>query len=297
MSFFRSFLVAIACFMLMLGGRFAYELRYADRTGYVSRGYSNWYDFDFGKKNYASGKLGISRTKKMGEPQLSLPPAGSEKYEKIASIVQETFNFDKDYKELQNTVEQNEGVVQYESASGLKGQRQIHLGIGVPPEKFDVFIENTQKIATLTQISVVKNDKTSEYQNLRARRATLEQARTALAEMRNLNATLNERLSLEARYNEVESQIQDLGVSLGEFDTQNEFYTVKLSMREIRTAAKPSTARMVWNSFSGALKWTLEVYFFLSLGLFAFAATIFISVILGKGFINLMKLGTKKVEG
>jgi hypothetical protein len=62
------------------------------------------------------------------------------------------------------------GVTQLERASGLTGFRTLHLGIGVPPDRFDGFITAIRAIGRTAQIEIVKNDKTNEYLQLRARR-------------------------------------------------------------------------------------------------------------------------------
>lgn len=200
--------------------------------------------FEMARKNYASAKQAA---------QPSAAPIESQKYEKIGSLAQVSREFDADRKRTFDLIASNGGIVQQERAVGQKGSRLLQLGIGVPPEKFDAFIEAAREIGTGVSIDIVKNDKTNEYLQLRARRETLDKARTALEELRASGGSLDERVTVQNRLTEIEQQIQDLGVSLGEFDTQNELCTVKLSIREKFEAAPWSVGKRAFQALQLAL--------------------------------------------
>jgi Domain of unknown function (DUF4349) len=174
------------------------------------------------RKNYASAKLIASG-----------PPIGdSQKYEKIASVAQMSDNFDADRRLIEGHIPEYGGVTQLEHASGLTGFRTLHLGIGVPPDRFDGFVTAIRAIGRTAQIEIVKNDKTNEYLQLRAKRTTLDKARAALEVLKEQGGSTDERMKVQNRLTEIEQQIQDLAVSLGDFDSQNELCTVKLTLRE-----------------------------------------------------------------
>jgi len=178
--------------------------------------------FENSRKNYASVK----------QAQQSPGIANSQKYEKIASISQLTQSFDADRKRVETAIADHGGTIQLERASGLAGSRILHLGIGVPPEKFDPFIDAVRAAGRTYQIEIVKNDKTNEYLQLRAKRTTLEKARAALETLKEQGGSTDERVKVQNRLTEIEQQIQDLGVELGDFDNQNELCTVKLTLAE-----------------------------------------------------------------
>jgi hypothetical protein len=63
---------------------------------------------------------------------------------------------------------------------------------------------------------------------------------------------------VQNRLTEIEERTQELGVSLGEFDSQNELCTVKLTLIETTAAAPTSWGRRIidaleWASFRYAL--------------------------------------------
>lgn len=216
--------------------------------------------FEMARKNYASQKLsgGV------------IAPGDAEKYEKIATIGQSTSKFDADRAKVDALIASSGGLTQYEQQQGLAGRRTLQLGIGVPPARFDFFIEEARKIAKVTYLAIVKTDKTNEYRQLRAKRESLEKALKALTEMAGAGGSVDERLKVQARLGEIEEKIQNLGVSLGDFNAENEFCTVKLTLAEIAAPLSPSqVARAL-----GAFFWALEHFFFLAVGLLvlAFAA-------------------------
>jgi hypothetical protein len=66
----------------------------------------------------------------------------------------------------------------------------------------------------------------------------------------------DERVKVHNRLIEIEQQIQDLGVALGDFDSQNELCTVKLSLREYVRPAPASLRRRLF----AAAQWTASVF-------------------------------------
>jgi hypothetical protein len=57
---------------------------------------------------------------------------------------------------------------------------------------------------------------------------------------------------VQNRLTEIEERIQELGVELGEFDSQNELCTVKLTLRETARAVSGSWSRRIID----AVEWT-----------------------------------------
>lgn len=222
--------------------------------------YPSSISFEMARKNYASQQLGGG----------VIAPGDAQKYEKVATIGQSTSKFDADRAKVDALIASSGGLTQYEQQQGLAGHRTLQLGIGVPPAKFDLFIEEARKIAKLTSLTIVKTDKTNEYRQLRAKRETLEKALKALTDMAGAGGSVDERLKVQARLTEIEEKIQDLGVSLGDFNAENEFCTVKLTLVEIEPALSPSAAARALRAFL----WALEHFIFVAVGFFllAFAA-------------------------
>lgn len=249
-AFRRAALLALLPFMALFVAKFAI----GDGAGLAPG--TGWYNasasFETGRKNYASEKQSGG----------TIAPGDFQKYEKVATIGETTSNFDADRAKAQALIVAVGGLTQYEQQQGLAGHRILQLGIGVPPAKFDSFIEDVRKIAAPTYLAIVKTDKTNDYRQLRARRETLEKTRKALMEMAGSGGSIDERLKVQAQLTEVEEKIQNLGVSLGDFNAENEFCTVKLTLAE--SAAVPASTLTV--RLLKAFAWAAEYFFFIAGG-------------------------------
>ena len=223
--------------------------REVDRTVTGSEQSQQESAFTNARKNYASAKM-----EAVGPA--TQPIGNSQKYEKIASLTQRSTAFDSDRARVEAGIMAHQGIVQVERGSGLKGKRVLHMGIGVPPEKFDSFIEAMRGIGATALIATVKNDKTNEYLQLRAKRASLEKTRTALDALQGSGGSVDERIHVQNELTTVEEKIQELGVSLGDFDSQNELCTVKLTLEEAKAPRPAQLLPMV----VAALAWAALVY-------------------------------------
>lgn len=226
--------------------------------------------FETNRRNYATSKKfdGLA-----AGPQ-GQPIGDSQKYEKIGSLAQVSNDYDADRRRFDALIGESGAIVQLERTTGLKGYRTAHLGIGVPPDRFDGFVDKAREIGRNVDIEIVKNDKTTEYLQLKAKRATLEKARTALEELKSGGGSTTERVAVQSRLTEIEQQIQELGVSLGEFDSENELCTVKLQLRERAAPVPASMGRMALRAFQGAI----GDYAYLGFGLLCLAAAAWIGL-------------------
>jgi hypothetical protein len=221
------------------------------------------------KLNYASEKFRVQR----GES--AEPLSVDQKYEKVASVVSKTNAFDEDEKSVRGLTKTHNALIQFEQSTGLPGSRHVELTIGVPPDRFDAMVAELQRIGELSSIRVDKTDKTNEYKELKAKRASLEKTREALSSLKSKGGRIEEFTNLENRILEIDEQIQETGVKLGDYDQENEFCTVKLSLVE-KGAARPGISfrhRLVV-----ALVWTIRYYTIL-LGLLFFGAALTLLVV------------------
>lgn len=223
------------------------------------------------KGNYASEKL---------EVQYGDTAAYSvdQKYEKVASVVSKTNAFEEDEKTVRQLTNKYNALIQFEQSSGLPGSRRVDLAIGVPPDRFDPMVAELKGIGELSSIRIDKTDKTSEYKELKAKRASLEKTRDALISLKSKGGRIDEFTNLENRILEIDEEIQSTGVKLGDYDQENEFCTVKLSLAEKGAAAPGISFR---HRFIVALAWTIRYYtILLALLFFGAALTLLVVVIL-----------------
>jgi len=246
----------IGLFILM----FVFRLIYGYRTVTETAPTEVFMNFESGmdlntRKNYASMKY------KVGAAQS--PIRADQKYEKTADIRTYSTKFDMDEASIRDKVKNFDGLIQFEDKSGNSGYRKLDLIIGVPPEHFDSIYQNLVKIGKVQAKQITKTDKTNEYKELNAKKTSLEKIRESLIALKEKGGKIEEFMQLENRILEIEQQLQELGVSLGYFDDENEFCTVKVVLSEGQELKISLTQRI-----KVALEWTIQYYLMLMAGLF-----------------------------
>ncbi len=199
------------------------------------------------RKNYATKRHSVA----LGQA----PMLVDQKYEKIADIQSTSTVFDRDEDQLRKYVADYNGLIQFENKNGNSGYRSLNLTIGVPPEHFDAIYQQLIQIGTIQAKQITKKDKTNEYKELRAKKLSLEKIRTSLIDLKAEGGRIEEYIQLENRILEIEQQLQALGVSLGNFDEENEFCTVKFSLTERKVTHTGLSQRII-----SAFLWTLSTY-------------------------------------
>ncbi|MFN8365747.1 MAG: DUF4349 domain-containing protein [Candidatus Kapaibacterium sp.] len=223
------------------------------------------------RKNYASEKFVMK-----DDIAAISNNAANQKFEKTATVKSKTSEFEQDELKIKEQVKQFQSVIQYEQNLGQKGNRQIHLLIGVPPTLFDSFYVEIQKIAVIKATQITKVDKTNEYRQLNAKKISIEKTLQSLNELKTKGGQISDFVQLNDKILEVEEKLQELGVELGNFDTENEFCTVKLSLYEGTAEKGISFIHRV----KIALEWTIKYY---AITLFTFlcvAITVFVLLLI-----------------
>ena len=254
---------------------FAFRLLY----GYIEadNNYRNDYSDNFFssidnlRKNYASEKMAMK-----GDIQVASNIASNQKFEKTASIKTKTSEFEKDEQTLKRSVKKFNAVIQYEQNLGQKGNRQIHLLIGVNPTLFDSLYIDLQKIAVIKATEITKVDKTNEYKQLNAKKTSIEKTLQNLNDLKSKGGQIADFVALNDKILEIEAKAQELGVELGNFDAENEFCTVKFSMYEGATEKNVSFIHRL----KIALQWTIKYFAIFVFSLLGVSLTIFILLLI-----------------
>ena len=254
---------------------FAFRLLY----GFVAMDNNNSSDYsdnffssiDNLRKNYASEKIAMK-----GDVQVSSNIASNQKFEKTASIKTKTSEFEKDEKLLKAKAKSYTAVIQYEQNLGQKGNRQIHLLIGVNPTLFDSLYNDLQKIGFIKATEITKVDKTNEYRKLNAKKTSIEKTLQSLNDLKTKGGQIADFVALNDKILEIEAKAQELGVELGNFDSENEFCTVKLSMYEGATEKNVS----FMHRFKVALEWTVKYFAIIAVTILVLTLTIFVLLLI-----------------
>lgn len=220
-----------------------------------SEAYAGAYDYFSSlnlRKNYATE----NQIKQISTQPQAENPFAAQKYEKTATVSAGSSRFDADDSLIRKVTDSFSGTIQYEKSMGKKGSRELHLSIGVKPTSFDSFYKAVQAVGTISSMMITKVDKTNEYRQLNAKKASLEKNLASLNELRNKSGAISDYISLHDKIREVETQLQELGVDLGNFNTENEFCTLHFSLFEGHERKTVSFFHRV----KIALEWTLKYY-------------------------------------
>lgn len=222
------------------------------------------------RKNYASKKYQANASGSQMNTQVD------QKYEKVAEIRTKSSKFEAEEKSVRGKVSGFNALIQFEQKSGNKGRRKLDLLIGVPPQNFDSLYHHLTKIGKVQAKQITKKDKTNEYKELNAKQKSLQKIRASLIELKSKQGKINEYVELENRILNIEQQLQELGVSLGDFDNENEFCTIKFSLLEGKEVKIGILQRV-----KVALEWTVKMYLRMITALFfiTLAAYFFVVII------------------
>lgn len=249
-------LYLLAIFFIMFLFRLGYGYsKYPDNedmsSDYVSASFS---DDSRGYRNIASSKYEYKKGGGNNSPQMI---SVDQKYEKTANMGCKSTDFDEDEKTIRQTIKDNNSIIQFQQKSGNEGNRILYLQIGVQPDLFDTFIDIIKESQKVLSFNVTKKDKTNEYRELNSKIKTLQATRASLVELKSKGGKIQEFIDLENRILSIDEQLQQLGVMMGSFDTENEFCTVNISLHEGKVR-KIS----IYQRVKVALEWTIKYYFF-----------------------------------
>lgn len=272
----KTFFRLVLLFLLMFIFRLIYGFISHPNNQVINQNdFSNQYVNNSGYSNIASAKYKIKRGNSSAPEVISV----DQKYEKTANLACQTNDFDKDEKQIRSTIEEENAIIQFQQKSGQAGNQKLFMQIGVQPDRFDAFIEKIKSKQNLVDFNVSKKDKTNEYRELNSKIKTLQATRTSLIELKKISGKIEEYINLENRILSIDEELQQLGVKIGSFDTENEFCTVNISLKDGMKTTKISFIHRV----KVALEWTIKYYLRLVIALaFALAAAFLLLLIIDK---------------
>ncbi|MDH4262083.1 MAG: DUF4349 domain-containing protein [Spirochaetia bacterium] len=278
----KGLLIGLVVFVLMFIFRLIYSYVATDKINENSIRKFELLDESgsmYQKKNIASKKIKYKENE-------SSSKSIDQKYEKVANIDTQSKDIETDEKKVRDIINTSGSVIQYENSSGLKNRhnRVIKIAAGVPPEKFDEQIDEFKKIGTTLLLTINKNDKTNEYKDLQAKKESLLKIRNSLTNLKNKGGKIDEFINLENRILEIEKEIQTLGINLGEYDSENEFCTILLTMYENKSSSNVHFIHHI----KVALEWTIKYFFLMSLSFIFLYLLLYFGFPLLEKYMNLL---------
>lgn len=266
----RYMFILCGAFLLVFLLRCAYEVYFSGNDIIMNYGYSNgelYFESSMGRQmsNVASAK--ITQQDNSGQ-NITI----DQKYEKTANLSAVTSDFQQDNQQLRTSIENCEAVIQMENLRGLPGDRLLSVTVGVMPQRFDELVGYMQELGTLKSFTVNKVDKTSEFNYLLAEVETLKMTRDAYASIKEKGGNIQDLLLLEEKILEVEKSMQELGVNLGAYASENSFCTVNLTLQE--SLSQQLSIRFLLTCAKNSFFWTLAAFALVMICVFGLMAAV-----------------------
>ncbi len=199
-------------------------------------------------------------------------------YEKYAQISAGTAEFETDEVRLRAILADYKTVVFNERSAGIAPARRLLLEVGVPPEEFDAVVERLQKVGHLDSISVQRRDRTGEFRKLNAQRQSLQKHLEAIKQLRGkTNAAFDDQLRLEQKVQEIEKELQTMGVQLGDLLGKESYYQVYITLSEYQPGSRLDRTYTIPQRMADAFIWAAARWLALAAGI-ALVAGSFVSI-------------------
>lgn len=209
---------------------------------------------------------------------------------RTASLTLGTQDFEQDLEQLQAYCKDSGGWVSYVSQSGDadKVNRRASLTLRIPVEKLDELLAGAEGYGRVISRTETAEDVTESYQDTAARLATQQAKMERLQALMNDTASLSDLLELESAIADTQYTIDSLQSRLNSTDSQVNYATVDVSLREesaaeaVTTREKSLGERVLaglqtgWETFAGFMK---DMVVFLSAALPYLAAVAILTII------------------
>lgn len=209
---------------------------------------------------------------------------------RTASLTLGTQDFEQDLEQLQAYCKDSGGWVSYVSQSGDadKANRRASLTLRIPVEKLDELLAGAEGYGRVISRTETAEDVTESYQDTAARLATQQAKMERLQALMSDTASLSDLLELESAIADTQYTIDSLQSRLNSTDSQVNYATVDVSLREesaaeaVTTREKSLGERVLaglqtgWETFAGFMK---DMVVFLSAALPYLAAVAILTII------------------
>lgn len=188
-------------------------------------------------------------------------------YERSGQLALATDAFDDDEAQIQSAVTVHQALVLNEESSGLVRERRLVLELGIRPDRFDALMNQLRGIGHLESVSVQQRDRTGEFQRLRAQRESLKKRHAAILKLcETKNLSIDDTLRLEQRLQDIDKELQTVGVQLGDLLSKESLYHVYMALAEYYPGSRLDPS-YIWPQLRYGLIWGLGRWFVLALGI------------------------------
>ncbi len=196
--------------------------------------------------------------------------------EKTALLTSTSTAFKDDEAKIRAAIQADGAEIFTEKKSGIEPARRWHVEIGVHPDKFDDLVDRLRTIGSLSSITVEQKDRTSEFRKLHAQRQSLKKYLDSITKLREgKNPSLEDALKLEQKIQDIEKELQGLGVQFGELLGKESYYHIHVTLVEHQPGDNRDRTYTIGQRIGSGFVWAITWWFGAALAFALAAATCF----------------------
>ncbi len=196
-------------------------------------------------------------------------------YEKTAHLTSGTTAFPEDEERTRKAIAHQQSAIFNERSTGIAPDRRLSLGIAVHPDRYDDLLRTLKQVGQLNSILVQQQDRTGEFRKLHAQRQSLKKYQEAILKLRgNEKLSVEEALKLEQKIQEIDKEVQAVGVQLGDLLGKEPSYNLFLQLEETREGGRRDRSFTLGRRLGSAFLWAAGWWFVTAVGIGLAAATI-----------------------
>lgn len=158
----------------------------------------------------------------------------------------QTKEFQESYDKLLSLMEENGGYLQnsnvsggYTSTTGYYYNRYADLSVRIPAENYKAFLQATESVGTVTDMSESTDDITSTYIDTEARLNTLKAQEERLLELLAEANEMTDLIAIESKLADVRYQIESYQSQLNTYNNLLSYSTITISLQEVSDIVTP----------------------------------------------------------
>ncbi|MBR4163565.1 MAG: DUF4349 domain-containing protein [Solobacterium sp.] len=169
----------------------------------------------------------------------------SEKLVYTGSINIESLEYEQSLQNIRERIQSYNGIIENENEydndynwysstyTGRRNSRNINMTVRIPTPQFQSFLEDMEGTGKITSRSTNVENITKRYNDTSIQATALEEQQTRLLAMMEKAETIEDMIAIEARLTEVQSQLNMLKSNLSQMDTDVNYSTIYLNLKEV----------------------------------------------------------------
>ena len=222
--------------------------------------------------------------------EISDPAVAQEKLVYTGSISIETLGYEETLKNMRELIQKYDGIVEseeeYDNANNwystdyqkTRGTKNINLTVRIPTKDFSNFLNSMEGTGKVLNRSTYVENITRQYLSVSTDIESYQIQQRRLLEMMETAQTVEDMITIESRLSEVERQLRQSEIELANMNTDIEYSTVYVTIREVMEYTPDETGIVIsnfWNRLVLMFKYSWKYFIYLVQQVILFLVRIF----------------------